>query len=75
MKIKVLSIDVTPNKKCFQIEYRSELGSLYSSNSDVINMSSIEDECYDLDGASVTSQALDMLVMMNSRHLNQSPTL
>jgi hypothetical protein len=69
MRFKVVSIDVTPNGKCFEIETLSPSGSLYSTVYNVIPFHTIENSVYDLDGANVSSAALAALVAMNSRHL------
>ncbi len=66
---KVISVDVTPNGKCFQIEYKSDIGAIYSTNFDVVSFKTIENAVYDLSDARITSSALNALVDMNSRHL------
>lgn len=68
MKIKVLSIDVTPNGKCFQIETKSDNDALYATRYDVIPIHAIENASYDLSDAEASPAALTVLVAMNSRH-------
>jgi hypothetical protein len=68
-KTPILSIDVTPNGKCFEIETPAESGALRSTIYNVVPFHTIENDVYEMSEANVTSAALTVLVEMNSRHL------